>query len=55
MNTYLWMTLFALADAVGTVGVGHHRERLVGLDERVDQDFLVLVMDVIVARTVHDQ
>ena len=41
--------------AVRAVGVGHHRERLVRRDERVDQRFAVLEVHVVVARAVHEE
>ena len=46
---------FALADAVGAVGVGHHRERLAQRDQAIDQGLAVLEVDVVVAGAVDQQ
>jgi hypothetical protein len=40
---------------VRAVRIGHHREGLVRSDQRVDQRFRPLVMNVVVARAVYDQ
>lgn len=47
--------VFAFLDAVGAIGIGHHGEMLVVLDQCIDEGFAVLVMAVIVAGAVHDQ
>ena len=44
----------ALADAVCAVGIVHHRELLVGRDERVDERFRILVVHVVVAGAVDE-
>ena len=46
--------VFAFLDAVGAIGIGHHGEMLVMLDQFIDEGFAVLVMAVVVAGTVND-
>jgi len=47
--------ILALGNAVGAVGIGHHRERLVVLDKFIDQSFEALVVYVVVGGPVGDQ
>ena len=44
-----------LINAVGAVGVGHHREALPVGDELVDQFLKALIVDVVVARPMDDE
>ena len=47
--------IVTFADAVGAVGVGHHREYLVVFDQFVDKTLSSLVMDIVVARAVNEE
>jgi hypothetical protein len=45
----------AFKDAVSAIGIGHEVERLPQGDQLVDQQLRPLVMNIVVARAVHNQ
>ena len=45
----------SFADGVRPVGIRHHRERLVQLNQLIDKSFRVLVVDIVVSSAMHDQ
>ena len=47
--------VFALVDAVCSIWVRHHREKLVVFDELVDHHLKALVVDIVVTGSVHDE
>ena len=43
------------ANGMRSVGIGHHRERLVQGDQLIDQRLGALVMNIVISRPVDDQ
>jgi hypothetical protein len=46
------LSVSPLANAMGTVGVLHHGERLIGGNQRVDEHLAVLEMNVVIPSAV---